>query len=480
MAFEGFMKKDGFNMSDSDDKPFECTAPGCGQRFANNDHLERHKQKHQLTLKFGALKGTDLSVADQTPTPTRFLRNCEEEGLFVDLDNPFDQDFKRATVPEHVIEKPPNPSSAHTTTELPSTQSSPPNSATPLQSVIVIDESQSKTRLPPPAPPSPQIVTTETKKAPAISAPVSVLVRVPPHIPLAIPASIAAPDAQVPSALPVPTHIPSRVISSSSSSMPIPSIPTPAIVVSPSASSPPSFMGSAKQRLKEQLKLHQQQQAANSSNIIHRAMTEAVDMVTSQHNGIPSPGSHMNHSHHPTTIVANSNMSVQDSKRGTGASKRPRRTQDELDPDERRKRFLERNRAAATRCREKRKIWVQQLEKKADDLTNTNAHLQSEIALLRTEVAQLKSLLLAHKDCPVTIAQQRNSQLLNHQVSEQTNGVITSNSHGEPASAEDVATSALTQMAHRATLELENLAATTMSSVSSSQGVTTNSNPIGV
>ena len=74
------------------------------------------------------------------------------------------------------------------------------------------------------------------------------------------------------------------------------------------------------QRLKEQLKLHQQQQAANSSNIIHRAMTEAVDMVTSQHNGIPSPGSHMNHSHHPTTIVANSNMSVQDSKRGTGAS----------------------------------------------------------------------------------------------------------------------------------------------------------------
>ena len=25
------MKKDGFKMSDSDDKPFECTAPGCGQ-----------------------------------------------------------------------------------------------------------------------------------------------------------------------------------------------------------------------------------------------------------------------------------------------------------------------------------------------------------------------------------------------------------------------------------------------------------------
>lgn len=69
-----------------------------------------------------------------------------------------------------------------------------------------------------------------------------------------------------------------------------------------------------------------------------------------------------------------------------------------------------------------------------------------------------------------------------HQVAEQTNGVITSNSHADPAaSAEDVATSALTQMAHRATLELENLAATTMSSVTNSQGViTSNSNPIGV
>lgn len=30
-------------------------------------------------------------LVDQTPTPTRFLRNCEEEGLFQDLENPFDQ-----------------------------------------------------------------------------------------------------------------------------------------------------------------------------------------------------------------------------------------------------------------------------------------------------------------------------------------------------------------------------------------------------
>lgn len=448
-------------MEESDDKPFQCTTPGCGQRFANNDHLERHKQKHQLTLKFGSLKGTDLTVADQTPTPTRFLRNCEEEGLFQDLDNPFDQDFKRAA------DQPSNSSTTHSSAHLSDhNQASLASNGAPTESVIVIEEAEPKLQLTPPVQNNNR---TDTKKVVISAAPVSVLVRVPPHIPPAIPASIAAPDAQVPSALPVPSHLHGR-LNSTNSSMPIPSIPTPAIVSSPSASSPPSFMGSAKQRLKEQLKMNQ---AAQSNNIIHRAMTEAVDMVTSQHNGLPvSPANHINHQQ--TTVITHN--SPQDTKKMSGASKRPRRTQDELDPDERRKRFLERNRAAATRCREKRKIWVQQLEKKADDLSNTNAHLQSEITLLRTEVAQLKSLLLAHKDCPVTIAQQRNAQMLNHQVGEQTNGVHTNNSHGtDAASAEDVATSALTQMAHRATLELENLAATTMTSV-----ITTNTNPIGV
>jgi cyclic AMP-dependent transcription factor ATF-2 len=41
----------------------------------------------------------DLLYADQTPTPTRFLRNCEESGLFQELEeaNPFEQDFKDAT-----------------------------------------------------------------------------------------------------------------------------------------------------------------------------------------------------------------------------------------------------------------------------------------------------------------------------------------------------------------------------------------------
>lgn len=84
-----------------------------------------------------------------------------------------------------------------------------------------------------------------------------------------------------------------------------------------------------------------------------------------------------------------------------------RRRASEMDPDERRQRFLERNRAAASRCRQKRKLWVNSLEKKAEDLASMNVSLTNEVTLLRNEVAQLKQLLLAHKDCPVTVMQKK-------------------------------------------------------------------------
>lgn len=61
---------------------------------------------------------------------------------------------------------------------------------------------------------------------------------------------------------------------------------------------------------------------------------------------------------------------------GAGGGGNRRRRTVEQDPDERRQKFLERNRAAATRCRQKRKLWVSSLEKKAEELTHTNLQLQ--------------------------------------------------------------------------------------------------------
>ncbi|GBP64330.1 Cyclic AMP-dependent transcription factor ATF-2 [Eumeta japonica] len=78
-------------------KPFACCVEDCGMTFTNEDHLHVHTKKHDMMLQLG-LEQKAAFVADQTPTPTRFIRNCEEVGLFQDLQNvnPFDEGFKRA------------------------------------------------------------------------------------------------------------------------------------------------------------------------------------------------------------------------------------------------------------------------------------------------------------------------------------------------------------------------------------------------
>ncbi|KFV82433.1 Cyclic AMP-dependent transcription factor ATF-7, partial [Struthio camelus australis] len=141
---------------------------------------------------------------------------------------------------------------------------------------------------------------------------------------------------------------------------------------------------------------HQTSSSLNGSNLV---VGSASTMVTArpeqsqilvQHPDAPSPAQPQVSPAQPTP--------------STGG--RRRRTVDE-DPDERRQRFLERNRAAASRCRQKRKLWVSSLEKKAEELTTQNIQLSNEVTLLRNEVAQLKQLLLAHKDCPVTALQKK-------------------------------------------------------------------------
>nr|XP_046189305.1 cyclic AMP-dependent transcription factor ATF-2-like [Oncorhynchus gorbuscha] len=66
------------------------------KRFTNEDHLAVHEHKHEMTLKFGPARGNSVTVADPKPTPTRFLKYCEEVGLFNELTSPMD--FKIAPV----------------------------------------------------------------------------------------------------------------------------------------------------------------------------------------------------------------------------------------------------------------------------------------------------------------------------------------------------------------------------------------------
>ncbi|XP_045469630.1 uncharacterized protein LOC123677139 isoform X2 [Harmonia axyridis] len=86
------------NMSLSD-KPFVCDEKNCFMTFANEDHLNSHKKKHNMSFILELdPKNNEAVLGDQTPTPTSFFRNCEEVGLFQDLQNvnPFEETFKKA------------------------------------------------------------------------------------------------------------------------------------------------------------------------------------------------------------------------------------------------------------------------------------------------------------------------------------------------------------------------------------------------
>ncbi|NXJ64930.1 CREB5 protein, partial [Rostratula benghalensis] len=79
------------------------------QRFPTEDHLMIHRHKHEMTLKFPSIKTDNILLnslppvifSDQTPTPTRFLKNCEEVGLFSDIDCSLEHEFRKAQEEEN-------------------------------------------------------------------------------------------------------------------------------------------------------------------------------------------------------------------------------------------------------------------------------------------------------------------------------------------------------------------------------------------
>jgi len=73
--------------------------------------------------------------------------------------------------------------------------------------------------------------------------------------------------------------------------------------------------------------------------------------------------------------------------------------------EEKRKNFLERNRVAALKCRQRKKQWLANLQNKVEMYSNENDSLNTRISELQSEVVNLKTMLLSHKDCDVTRAQ---------------------------------------------------------------------------
>ncbi|XP_062847730.1 cyclic AMP-responsive element-binding protein 5 [Trichomycterus rosablanca] len=441
-------------MNSEQDRPFMCSAPGCSQCFPTEDHLMIHRHKHEMSLKFPSIK-SDNMLSDQTPTPTRFLKNCEEVGLFSELDCSIQQEFCKAQEEEDSKQN-----IALHTQPGPNQHQQPHNRLSNHEGGMVIQQAL-------PSPQSSSVITqapsTNRHIGPvpgSLSSLLHLRNRQRQPLPASMPGTLPDPTMQGSSAVLMPME---RQMSMGSNIMGMQG-PT----HSSSCSSPhvPSMHLEAKLRLKAALAHH----PAPGTNGTMNTMGHMMDMMSSrqeqgghhhlhshphQHMQAPPHGYPQHHAHHhghaqtghhhpqghghhnshpghmhpahghqtsphaplhsaapqlsPAAQQMQPTATLQSGPPGAGG--RRRRVVDE-DPDERRRKFLERNRAAATRCRQKRKVWVMSLEKKAEELTQTNMQLQNEVSLLKNEVTQLKQLLLTHKDCPISNLQKESQGYL--------------------------------------------------------------------
>ncbi|XP_017309868.1 cyclic AMP-responsive element-binding protein 5 isoform X1 [Ictalurus punctatus] len=402
-------------MNTDQEGPYVCTAPGCTQRFQREDHLLIHRHKHEMTLKFSSIK-CDNTLSDQTPTPTRFLRNCEEVGLFSDLElNQASDEDEEESEQNFSVQGSSRESGHH------GSQQQQCALAQFHTNHLHTHTSHSSSHC--------SMVRHTTHSTTNTQSGASCL-----HNQQRNPAACAmqaAPSVRMNTQLPMDpsmTDIPGPTHSRS--------CPTPQRSKVMSCQTHPMVSNGNQNTMGHMMEMMSPQHARMGLPLTHmpasphqsfqqHGLNQSQHRHTHQHQSQEqSPHSCAHHSPpahlHPgpaqppakqltrqpipaQTSPVPKTMTCAESPLQTSGGKR-RRTADD-DPDERRRKFLERNRAAASRCRQKRKVWVTSLEKKAEELTHTNLQLQNEVTLLKSEVIQLKQLLLAHKDCPVTVRQ---------------------------------------------------------------------------
>ncbi|KAJ3115925.1 Alcohol O-acetyltransferase [Phlyctochytrium bullatum] len=92
----------------------------------------------------------------------------------------------------------------------------------------------------------------------------------------------------------------------------------------------------------------------------------------------------------PTPSSDGTQIDGDESDRRAG-TKRKKGVKDEADhEDDKRKKFLERNRVAASKCRQKKKMWMQELEQKSTELTERNKELHLTVSQLKEEAGLIR------------------------------------------------------------------------------------------
>ncbi|KAF9390718.1 Cyclic AMP-dependent transcription factor ATF-7 [Podila verticillata] len=134
-------------------------------------------------------------------------------------------------------------------------------------------------------------------------------------------------------------------------------------------------------------------------NIDHRTNMEEHAMGSHEPSQIPSPKK-------ATATKSSKGTKSPDTLRGRGkGTKSRKRKTEQLSPEAKRQRFLERNRMAASKCREKKRLQTLQIINDADTITARNQELHETLAELEDEVRRLKNQILGHRDCGCDVIQ---------------------------------------------------------------------------
>ncbi|KAG0005692.1 hypothetical protein BGZ80_005239 [Entomortierella chlamydospora] len=93
------------------------------------------------------------------------------------------------------------------------------------------------------------------------------------------------------------------------------------------------------------------------------------------------------------------------SKPSNSSQSRKHSSPEEESPEAKRQKFLERNRMAASKCREKKRLQTLKTIADADAITARNQALHESLGELQEEVRSLKNQILCHRDCGCNVIQ---------------------------------------------------------------------------
>ncbi|XP_050372437.1 transcription factor HY5-like [Argentina anserina] len=95
-----------------------------------------------------------------------------------------------------------------------------------------------------------------------------------------------------------------------------------------------------------------------------------------------------------TSTVTNNNATSKNTPEETGLSGKSRRGRNPVDKEYRRLKRLLRNRVSAQQARERKKVYVNDLESRAKELEDANSNLEERISTLVNENTMLRKVLM--------------------------------------------------------------------------------------